>query len=100
MPYTKEEARRRVNGLLEQVAEIVKKYPDIELDGEANYAISFLVATIFRPTTGWRYHWLARAHSAFGMAANEFARRVVAPYEDRCRAKNGDIEPYKEFSGD
>jgi len=63
MPYTKLEARARVNGLLDEVAAIVKRYPDVELDGEANYAISRLVATIFRPVTGWRYHWLTRAHS-------------------------------------
>lgn len=100
MPYTKEEARRRVDALLDQVAAIVKKYPDPDLDGEANYAISRLVATIFRPHTGWRYHWLARAHSVFGMAANEFTRRLVNPYEDRCAAKNGDVEFYKEFAGD
>ena len=100
MPYTKKEARERVNGLLDQAAAIIKKYPDVELDGEANYAISYLVATVFRPVTGWRYHWIARAHSAFIMAANEFSRRIIAPYENRCIAKNGDVDFYKEFSGD
>ncbi len=100
MPYTKEEARARTRDLIDQLANVIRKYPDIDLDGETNFAITMLVATVYRPTTGWRYHWLHRAWGVFGMAANEFARRLVGPYEDRCAAKNGDIDPYKEFAGD
>jgi len=100
MPYTKEEARRRVTGLIDEIVKVIRKYPDVDIDGEVNFAVSTLVATAFRPPTGWRYHWLHRAHGVFATAGAEFYRRLVAPYEDRCMAKNGDIDPYKEFSGD
>lgn len=100
MPYTKKEARAKTKDLIGQIVEVIRQYPDVEVDGEVNFAISTLVATAFRPTTGWRYHWLHRAHGVFATAGAEFYRRLVAPYEDRCIEKNGDIDPYKEFAGD
>ena len=100
MPYTKKEARAQTEQCIAEIVSIIRKHPDADMDGEVNFAISSLVARIYRPASGWRYHWLHRAHGVFATAGAEFYRRLVAPYEDRCIEKNGDLAEYREFAGD
>lgn len=52
--------------------------------GEANYAISRIVAGSLEPKTGWNYAALAAAYACF-----------LADYEDYAIEKNGDIPEYK-----
>lgn len=66
-------------------------------DGMCNYAISRIVAGSLKPSTGWRYKNLNRAHGTFLSAAAEFYRRIVSPYEDKCIENNGDILEYEEI---
>ena len=69
-------------------------YHENDFEGICNYCISRIVAGVMKPDSGWRYRWLNRAHGTFFSAAAEFYRRVVAPYEDECIKKNGDISEY------
>lgn len=82
---------------IDKVDDVIKhiRYIDPEdQEGVVNYTISRIVAGSFRPDTGWRYKWLNRAYGTFLSAAAEFYRRLVAPYEDKAIAKNGDIPEY------
>lgn len=63
--------------------------------GEANYSISRIVAGSLKPKTGWNYASLAAAYACFLAAAAEFYRRLLAPYEDLCIKKSGDIPEYE-----
>jgi hypothetical protein len=95
MPYTKKERREAVKEHLEKLISQIHSYDMADWDGEANYAISYLVARIFAPFGKWRYHFIARAYAVFFAAAAEFYRRIAAPYEDEAIEKNGDIALYE-----
>ena len=106
MPYVTEDMRERLNRnpniqtftLSEAVEDVIdhisQRNPD-EFEGLCNYAISRIVSGVMKPSNGWKYRWLNRAHGTFLSAAAEFYRRVVAPYEDECIRKNGDIPEYQ-----
>lgn len=85
-----------VNDHLDLIVKIIHTYESNDWDGEANYAMSYLVAETFAPFQKWRYHFIARAVAAFECAKLEFYRRVAAPVEDKAIEKNGDIRPYSE----
>ena len=84
--------QEHIDGLVENIR---TTFDDDNYEGVCNYVISRVVAGVMKPENGWRYKWLNRAHGTFLSAAAEFYRRVVAPYEDKCVLKNGDIEEYK-----
>jgi hypothetical protein len=104
MPYINEEMKNRITAIRnasveEQVDCLIDTirnnfFDEAEFEGVCNYCISRIVAGVMKPNTGWRYKWLNRAYGTFLSAAAEFYRRVVAPYEDGCIEKNGDIEEY------
>lgn len=96
MPYVQEADKLYLQraGLLE-VVQAIKDYPQEDREGVVNYTISTIVAETMKPETGWRYKWLNRAYGTFHSAATEFYRRLVAPYEDNCIEKNGDISSYE-----
>lgn len=58
--------------------------------GELNYAITRLLIEYVKGR-GMSYQTLAEAKAACTDARDEFQRRVVAPYEDRAAARNGDV---------
>ena len=103
MPYINEEMRSRCQfkaGPLEEridflITHIRDEYDKGELEGVCNHTISRIVAGVMRPKNGWRYKWLNRAYGTFMSAGAEFYRRLVAPYEDECIKKNGDIPEYE-----
>lgn len=92
MPYIDPTIRggldSEINNLVEAIYEMAD-HPDY--DGVLNYVITTIVAKVMKPDDGWRYRYLTRAHSVFIMAAAEFYRRLVAPYEDLAIQKNGDV---------
>lgn len=90
MPYIDPKSRPNLNFHLDALVHFLRSQPD-SVEGELNYCISYLISKSMKPLTGWRYCWLARAHSVFIMAAAEFYRRLVAPYEDLAIQKNGDV---------
>lgn len=64
--------------------------------GLANYIATRLVLGILKPNAGWNYASLADVVATFECAKQEIYRRLVAPYEEKAIAKNGDLN---ELSG-
>ena len=58
--------------------------------GDLNYLVSRL-AKAYIDAKGLRYEHLNAVVGALDSAKAEFQRRVVAPYEDRKIAENGDV---------
>jgi len=105
MPYiSREISRHRIayhdDPLCERVDKLIRfvleEYESDEFEGVCNYIVSRVVAGVMKPKTGWRYKWLNRAYGTFMAAGAEFYRRLIAPYEDECIKKNGDIPEYDE----
>ncbi len=105
MPYISDEMKQAVScnvedsTLEESVDDVIshiRSYDSDDREGLCNYAISRIVAGGLKPATGWRYKNLNRAYGTFMSAANEFYRRLVVNYENKCIEKNGDIKEYEE----
>lgn len=62
--------------------------------GQLNHDISILLGK-FVTTNGLKYETLNTVVGACASALAEFQRRIVAPYEDFCIEKNGDLEVYE-----
>lgn len=97
MPYIKDELRSRVD---EQVIALVESLQDQSLDeseieGVLNYTITSLLDGIKPFGRGWRYKYINRAIGVLECVKMEFYRRLVGPYEDVAKQKNGDINIYK-----
>lgn len=58
--------------------------------GQLNYAITALVAGYLR-RKGLSYQTINDVVGALTGANTEFERRIVAPFEDTARARNGDV---------
>lgn len=82
MPYVDQKSTQRLNDQL--------SIPHMETPGELNYVLT-KVAISYLDTKGLRYHVLNDIMGAFTGACAEFYRRVVAPYEDKKIAENGDV---------
>lgn len=64
--------------------------------GELNFAITNLVINYIKTKTDsapLNYALLNEVVGAMQSSKDEFVRRVVGPYEDKCIAKNGDVYP-------
>lgn len=79
MPYIEQAARERL---------AITCSPRNE--GELNYLITLLMQR-YVAAGPLSYATLAQAHGAAGLAAAEFYRRRIAPYEDRKIDQNGDV---------
>lgn len=88
MPYIKEIDRIRYNTLIKDLAERLKKIPEEDRDGHINYCITMLFKLLYYPPKYRRYN---RAMGVLECIKQEFYRRVVAPYEDKKIAENGDV---------
>lgn len=60
--------------------------------GDLNYLVTGM-AIMWVTHKKLNYENLNAAYGALTAAANEFYRRLVAPYEDRKIAENGDVYP-------
>lgn len=98
MPYIKREDRKANNPLITVVAWCEKLQRDtsvhipirIATPGELNFAMTTLANEYVR-RRGVNYTVLNEVVGVFSSAMAEFQRRVVAPYEDIKRAKNGEV---------
>ena len=84
MPYITQERRKDFDELLAQLG------PRIKNKGEMNYCVSILMAW-YVSEHGEGYHNISDAKDALVNAADEFARRRLAPYEDLKKEENGDL---------
>jgi hypothetical protein len=95
MPYIKKSGRVAIDIHIDTIVAHLRTLELDEREGVCNYAITRIVTGGLKPPGGWRYKWLNRACGVFTAAAAEFYRRLVAPYEDACIQKNGDLEEYE-----
>ena len=96
MPYVHNDVRLWVNPALNGLLVDLSNLLDNERAGAVNYCITRIVAGAMKPEKGWNYESLLKAHGTFGAAAEEFYRRLIAPYEDVKIEKNGDIPEYEQ----
>jgi len=85
MPYIKQEQREGLDSNIETLA---YKIRDV---GELNYVISSLAGRIAKRQPRFNYAMLSSIRAEITDAADEFYRRVMAPYEDNKRQQNGDV---------
>jgi hypothetical protein len=103
MPYIAPQARQAFDGLIDELAHrIVKEAQvygyDAAFAGLLNYACTRLALKVIRTQFGRLRYWLlALVTGTFKNVADEFYRRLGAPYEDRQLAQNGDVDLYAEY---
>lgn len=81
MPYIKKDDAYRVN----------QNHP--ENVGELNYAITTEVIRYLKRQPKFNYETLNGIYGAMQLAAAEFKRRLIDPYEDGKIGENGDVYP-------
>ena len=103
MPYIPAEQRKTCDELIDGLAgQIVRLAQESGADGAfaglLNYACTRLALQVVRRRFGKMRYWLiAILTGTFKNIADEFYRRLAAPYEDRQLAKNGDVDLYAEY---
>lgn len=103
MPYIAKDDRAALDASIEQLAERIverAKAADNEaaFAGLLNYASTQLALTVIRKRFGKMRYWIvATTTGALRNVADEFYRRVAAPYEDAQIRKNGDVDLYAEY---
>lgn len=86
MPYISQEDRKD----FEYFRQVVKEVEPTTA-GEVQYMIAIITAE-FMKNSDYRYQDMNNVMGALNGANLEFYRRYVAPYEDECIAKNGDVK--------
>ena len=97
MPYIKQERREVLDKSINDLIFAIKSLPEDELEGACNYTVTRVVVSSMKPSTGWRYNSLSRAHEVFKAAGAEMWDRLIRNYEDGARIRNGDLLEYKQF---
>ncbi len=103
MPYIKMAQRQACDALIDELAGEIVRLAEAEgadgaFAGLLNYACTRLALKIVRRRFGRMRYWLiAMLTGTFKNIADEFYRRLAAPYEDRQMAKSGDVDLYAEF---
>lgn len=87
MPYITEDRRADLDPHISEVISVLRKLEWSE--GDMNYTISRLVGAAFEEQP--RYHTIARVTGVLKNVADEFYRRIAAPYEAAAIEKNGDV---------
>lgn len=106
MPYIAQQDRRHLDPLIDQLAEQIVTQAkahnyDAAFAGLLNYTCTRLALQVIKLQFGALRYWLiATVTGVFHNIADEFYRRLGAPYEDRQIEKNGDVDVYDEFSRD
>ena len=101
MPYIKAEYRAALDPKIAQlargIADLARSLPDeTAFAGLLNYACTSLAMQVVELRFGkLRYGTIATVTGVFKNIADEFYRRVAAPYEDRQIEINGDLTQYE-----
>lgn len=96
MPYVNAGVRGMLNTSLEVVLKQLRHLPYGMQEGAVNYVVIRAAATLIEPDARGnhpRYADYSKAIGALECAKLELYRRQVAPYEETCMAKNGDVFP-------
>jgi hypothetical protein len=103
MPYISGKHRQALDPLIEKLAgQIVQEAQGLQYDGAfaglLNYVCTRLALKVVRQQFGAMRYWLiAILSGTFKNIADEFYRRLAAPYEDRQIKESGDVDLYQEF---
>ncbi len=106
MPYVKPEHRSvldpAIRELAERLSEVARSLPEeTAFAGLLNYACTSLAIEVVHARFGrLRYGVIATVTGVFKNVADEFYRRVAAPYEDQQIEKNGDLPLYESYSAE
>ncbi len=103
MPYITQQDRRPLDPLIDQLAQQIVTQAkahnyDAAFAGLLNYTCTRLALKVIQLQFGALRYWLiAITTGVFHNIADEFYRRLGAPYEDKQIAKNGDVDLYQEL---
>lgn len=86
MPYINEKNREALDPAITRLVDELDKL--VCDDGDVNYTITKIITACYPPIS---YMCLNKAMGVLESVKQEFYRRVVAPYEDKKRAENGDV---------
>jgi hypothetical protein len=104
MPYIRPEERNKLNPLIDKIAaEIVScgkaQGHDAAFAGLLNYTCTRLALKVIRLSFGGMRYWvIALVTGTFKNIADEFYRRVAAPYEDKQVSIHGDVDLFSEYA--
>jgi hypothetical protein len=102
MPYVKPEYRDAldpaIGTLATRIADLATTIPEeTGFAGLLNYACTSLAMQVLEARV-MRYGAIATVTGVFKNVADEFYRRVAAPYEDLQIEKNGDVPAYEAYA--
>lgn len=92
MPYIRPERREDLDPMVDALAAKLREMSCVR--GDLNYVVTQLVLSALKPESGWSYHSLSDTISVLRDAADEIARRMLGPYEDKAVIKNGDCSVF------
>jgi hypothetical protein len=104
MPYVKPDHRSALDApirdLARAIADLARTMPEeTAFAGLLNYACTSVAMQVVEARFGRiRYGTIATVTGVFKNVADEFYRRVAAPYEDQQIAANGDVPLYEEYA--
>lgn len=103
MPYIKKEFRPELDKHINALADVINNFSRKE-ESEAAYAgllnytcTRLAMAVVERRFGRIRYGVIATVTGVFKNIADEFYRRVAAPYEDKQISNNGDVDYYEKL---
>lgn len=88
MPYIKRSDKNRLEDF-----DMIAGSPNPKNVGELNYLITNTVLLYLHAQPKFNYETLNGIYGAMVLAAAEFKRRLIDPYEDGKIAENGDVYP-------
>jgi len=93
MPYIRQDERPGIDELVDPLADMLNDAGGNDaMVGKLNYAVSRLAWRLCGHGAGERrYARMNAVGGALAMAAQEFYRRIAAPYEDEKIAQAGDV---------
>ncbi|HOV88660.1 MAG TPA: hypothetical protein PLB74_01180 [Candidatus Paceibacterota bacterium] len=103
MPYIKKEVRQKLDPKIDELVNAIaeeaqKDDPKTTFIGILNYTFTTTALKTTKKLFGQLRYWIiASLTGLFHNLADEFYRRLAAPYEEEQIKKNGDIELYKKF---
>ncbi len=97
MPYIEKGLREDIDEFIEQLVTRCVIDQDIRnnMDGVANYIITRIVMSLFKPFNGWNYKSLSNIIKTLECSKLEIYRRMVGPYEKTPINKNGDLKEFQ-----
>lgn len=90
MPYIKPEKRARLDVLVDAVDVVLRKTPEVQLEGELNYLFTSILKNRYahEPRSYFKFN---RVVGLLECVKLELYRRWVSQYEDEKIKENGDL---------